>query len=206
MANRSNFFLFGLFLLIAGCGRDSIPANEYAEWITNEGHNLKLTTEMGEYKISIQYRPISMIALQESNNDPTSAAYENATRELSGMHYFTLRLSSAKDNQRFLDACISSGREINELINYFSFEMKNDLQIIEDGDTISCVLYTFERNYDLTPHLDFSLAFPAKSKSNEKLFSDIQFIYNDQKLGTGPVRFSISAETLSQIPAISHNN
>ena len=89
--------------------------------------------------------------------------------------------------------------EEQQRLYYLSFQMKENIRLIQGQDTLAPVLYHFERSFDLSPHRTFVMAFEEPlSKSPE----DRTFILDSPVLGTGPLKLKITAKDLDNIPDI----
>lgn len=77
--------------------------------------------------------------------------------------------------------------DYDKLINYYLFEMQNDLYLVGDNsEKIPCSIYFFERNYDLTKSNRFMLVF-KKFETKGK----VTFTYDNKYLNIGKVNFLI---------------
>ncbi|MDQ3110524.1 MAG: hypothetical protein M3R17_11575 [Bacteroidota bacterium] len=198
--SRMLFFLF--VLLLGACAQSKLAPEKYAQWVKEESNGLQSTKEMSDYKFSLQYRPVDYIALLEiKNTNKPFSEFNKIKVELSGMHYFTFRIASADPQIRVLDIGNTSEQDINPKLNYFSFDMQHNLQLIDGNDTLQCSLYNFERNYELAPYLDFSVAFARKSKNNSDPES-LRFIYNGEALGVGIIQFEYDDKRLRSLPQL----
>ena len=87
--------------------------------------------------------------------------------------------------------------EEQERLYYLSFQMKENIRLLQGQDTLAPVLYHFERSFDLSPHRTFVLAFEAPKSEPSK---DRTFILDSPILGTGPLKLKITAKDLTNIP------
>ncbi|MHB8259768.1 MAG: hypothetical protein ACYDCN_00990 [Bacteroidia bacterium] len=76
--------------------------------------------------------------------------------------------------------------------------MEKDIRMVDGMDTLKCVLFHFERAYDVIPYATFLLAFP-KSKFP---LAEKTFIYNDRVFNKGFIKITYTPEDLSQIPKL----
>lgn len=200
---KINITLVCCFVSVCACSPSKLTPAKYSKWVKDMDHGLFLTRINGDYKLSLQFRPIDYVVSNEIvNSRKTFSEFNKIKKELSGMYYFTFRIESADKGTRVLDIGNTSEADINSKLDYFSFNMQNDLKLVSGNDTLSCGLYNFERNYELAPYLDFSLAFPCdiKDGNHER---DLQFIYDGEALGIGIIKFGYDKKLLNSIPQLS---
>ena len=184
-------------LLFTSCEKDTLPAAGYVQWVENEDNGLRISKQMGDYKLTVQYKPLDYVVLMEEKTEKLAALLlKQRTAQLDQMQYFSLRLQSAIPGANVSDLALIDNDHAS-VINYFTFGMQENIYLVEGKDTLSCKLFQFERTYDLAPYVDFVLAFdqPADKQPSDKVF-----VFNDTKLGIGPVRFQVSNNTISAIP------
>ncbi len=85
--------------------------------------------------------------------------------------------------------------DYQNLVQYFSYDLQNDIQLVQSTDTIKCGLFHFESTYDVAPFNNFLTRFDT-TKAYE---DDIEFIYDDKLFGIGPVKFTIQKKDLEKI-------
>jgi hypothetical protein len=117
------------------------------------------------------------------------------------MQYLTFRISTPNLKSELLKAGISSLEEYNQRILYCSFQMQNDLKLLDGRDTLNCELFHFERVYNLAPYATFSLGFPlGKMECNGKQINDKTLIYDDKMFGVGRINLTIKGKDIENIP------
>jgi hypothetical protein len=194
--------LLPLVLLEAkGCistRQKSLGAGEYISWVENPENGLFVTKPVGDYVFTLQYKPLPYVVMQDEKRPLKKKEMQDKTVSFSDMQYYTFRIGtvSGKDVQRFN---IDNDQQFYSRLEYFSLNMQNDLKLIDNGDTLPCLLYSFERTYGIDPRASFVIAF-NKSKTPGAAKT---LMYSDQALGTGPILLSISASDLQQIPELS---
>jgi len=194
------YFLIAGFLALIGCGTGSLEPKEYMGWIENIENGLKKTEKIGDYEFSLQYKPIEYVALVESRDvNIEEETLKSKVAELKDFQYYNLKIM-ALGAAELLSANIVEEDEYYGRLNYFVTYAQEDIQLIEANDTLPCSLYLFERNYGLANHNNIVLGFKSNNKDADKTV-----IFNDQVLGTGPVRFKINKEDLLEIPSLKTN-
>jgi hypothetical protein len=199
-----NIFTYTFFLLNVGsiffsCDTASVSPRGYVDWIRNEGNGLNVKKRIGQFEFTLQYKPVDYVILDQFKNDSINKTLvDSLSKNYDDMQYYTLRIK-ADDANELMRSGISDESEYDSRLEYFLSEAQDDMMLVENGDTLPCELYHFERNYNLAPMNDIVLGF-AKTKFSDT--SDKTFIYEDQVLDTGPVELTIQASDIKRIPSI----
>ncbi|MGP8217331.1 MAG: hypothetical protein ACLQQ4_17315 [Bacteroidia bacterium] len=172
---------------------------EYVKWVENEQNGLKKKREIGDITFYAQYKPLQYIVCEEErkNDIPDTTAKRRAS-ELNGMQYMTLKIALKDGKEELLRYGISSASDYDDRVNYFSFGMQQDLQLVESGDTLPCLLFHYERIFGLAPYATFSLAF-AKGKN---VNADKTLILFDHVFNKGLVKFFFKGKDIDAAPQV----
>jgi hypothetical protein len=199
--------VFWLFLLAYACSplRIELAPDAYISWVEDPANGILVSKQLNSFGFELQYKPLDYVTLKD-NGDPriSSATLSNENTEIGDMQYFTFRISEAKGGDLLRDD-VSSVDQFSDRLAYFSSGMQNDVKLIENSDTLSCLLFHFERTYGIDPRSTFTLGFPfAKEdgKGGMPAAYDKIFLYDDHELGTGPVYIKISADKINSIPQL----
>jgi len=191
------------------CTKSQLAPRSYMSWIENESNGLKTTRVSGDFKFSLQYKPLEyVVMLNERNTNMDKATMEKEMEEIKDMQYYTLKINSNDEKAEMLRTNLSETNEYYRRIEYFSFHLKNDVYLIDGTDSLPCGLFHFERGYGISPDNNFLLAFPLSKKEIElrkqgkKYFEEKTLIYKDRFLNTGTVRLEIKKNALENIPAV----
>jgi hypothetical protein len=196
---RTHYIFISLFLLVISCKQKMLLPHEYVQWMSNESNGVKVKKKIGDFEFSLQYKTPEYVILQQYKSDTIKSETVNKEKkELDGMQYYTFQVKS-EDGKDILQTGISDESEYSSRLEYFLSDAQDDMSLVENGDTIPCTLYHFERNYNLGPLSTIVLGF-EKTKTFSS--ADKTFIYNDQVLGTGPVQLTIQEKDIQQIPPI----
>lgn len=171
-------------------------------WVEDPQNHLRQKKNIGELTYTIQYKPAQYILCKEydefSNMPADSIIME--TKQLNEMNYFNIKVEIDGFNDEFIKYNLSQTQSYEDRVKYFSYAMQNDLKLVDGEDTLNCVLFHFERTFNVAPYAIFMAAFPNKNK--DKITSKT-FIYNDKYLGSGSVKFLLKATDLKEIPTLS---
>jgi len=200
--NSGFFFSVLLCIVLSGCARNELAPAEYEAWYVEEKKSLQAEKQVGELKFELQYRPADHVLLLDTKNMQLSAAeLEARRRELAGLQHFTLRLSAEGHTDDLLKFRLSNAGEYASRVEYFAFGLQKELKLVEDGDTLPCVLFQYERTFGVSPYSTFVLAFPAR-EPKKKSAQDKTLIYNDVIFGSGPVKLTVRGERIDEVPQL----
>jgi hypothetical protein len=198
-----SFLLLAIAIVMLSCGRKLVSPHEYVKWMKDKQNGLFVTKTIADFEFSLQYKSAEFIAIEQIRSDSVSSkTIEDRKRAINGMQYYTFRIK-ALDGKEVLQSGIADESEYASRLEYFLSYAKADISLIENGDTLACALYHFERNYGLSPITNIVLGFERKPGSES---ADKTFIYNDQVLNSGPVQLTIQAHDIQQIPLIDYAN
>jgi len=160
-----------LCFLLYGC-KESVSYTDYNNWVLNPSNGLYKTTEQQGLNVEVLNKPIPYIIGKEFKSQKLSASdYNKRTSELREMQYFDLKISPT-NGQPMTSYLASDQNEQQANLYYLSYEMQKDIKLIEGQDTLPCLLYHYERYYQLDKQTVITLAFPQKkgnSNFNKKL-------------------------------------
>jgi len=186
-----------------------LPPDDYIKWIKTADNGLFVSKEVGDITYSIQYEPLEYVALRNLKTKSVSKEQlKNETDRLSDLQYYTLKISTSKGTD-ILKYGAEGQYEFNQRIDYYSFRMQSDLKLVEESDTLPCVLFHFERTYGISPYSCFVLAFELTvgekagvSEGKKYRHKDKQFIFYDQTLKNGIIKLKLRGNNLDQLPIL----
>lgn len=185
--------LMGLLIsfLLISCEQGLAP-NELRQFVNEEQNGLIQKKTIPPLAMEVLYKPIDYVVAQENKRSKlTKKVYEDRVEELAGAQYYNLKLTIPNFKERQATD--------PQFLYYLSYQMKEDIQLIEGRDTLRPILYHFERSFDVAPYRTFVLAFEEQDK---ELVSDKIFLLDSEKLGTGRMKVRFSLNDLKNIPTI----
>lgn len=180
---------------MVSCGRSSLPASEYINWLENVDNGLIKSKVIGDVTYRVVYKTRPYIILKKT--DPIEVEKLNMKEEIekySDMEYFDFQIEH-EQNWDPLKAELASSEDYYLRLKYYSFDLEKDIVMVEGGDTIPCAFSHFERTYGIVPYINVGLAFPKS-----ELQSDKTIIYNDPVFNAGLVKFQIKQKNINNIP------
>lgn len=187
------------FLLFACSGKSSLNPKEFIRWVESDENGLFGVKVIEGLEYKIHYRPHEYITLKSQLRDSSISA-DSMRNQLGDLQYFTFQMKNLNGSNSPLKCGLSSETEYYDRIGYLSFGVQNDIKLIENGDTLNCVLAVFERNFNVAPTNTLSLAF--ESKKPLELAVTKEFVFNDKVFGNGPIRIIIDKENIENIPEL----
>jgi hypothetical protein len=191
-----------LLLLICGCNKKhALSPQEYVGWVEDPSNGLRVERTMGPITYSVQYKPYDyVIAKEEKSNNIAKATFETRHKAMKRMQYYTLRIQTT-GNDLLKEGSLSQ-QEYYQRQNYLTFEFQNDIQLIEDKDTLSAALFQMVGNYGLAPYVDFVMGFKSKDSLQDQQQYDKEFILEDKIFGNGILKFIVKKENINSTPEI----
>ncbi len=190
--NRLNpNYWIGLWILCYCTGCGPIAPEEYRQWVEDPDNGLVQHKEAGDYRYELQYRPLAYSALQHYGPSMQSAELDTYTKENGGLQYLELKLSP-KNGKDLLQFGAQSEEDLQRRAYHFSYRMQERIFLEQQGQRFPCVLYHFERSFDLKPGRTFLLGFAA---APEKTGIDCKVIIEDPFLGSDRLSFHFKQDT-----------
>jgi hypothetical protein len=219
-------FLLNFGILLSGCNdventafsetgavttsSEELPPVRYKKEVESLGNGLKTEKKIGDFTFSAQFLPYELVVCNELKKDAlTKEEVAARIKEINQLQYFTFRIKAENSNIELLKTGINSGGEYNDRVEYCSFKMQKDFNLIDGGDTLDCVLFHYERIYGVAPYGTFSLGFPISKKEaafrethKEYNLSNKSIIYDDKVFGNGKIYLTIESKKLNRIPKL----
>lgn len=192
--------LYAIVLIIASSCANIVKPDKMVEFVENPENGLFAEKEMQGVQYRTHFRPVEYMASAEFLKKPEKTISE-IINEVSGLQYFSFEISNKENKGDVLKKNVTSMDEYFQRIEYFSYMAQNDFTLVDGSDTLDCVLYHYERSYNLTPSHRLLLAFPAK-KADDSGKQDKILSYNDQVFGSGRINLCITADNIQKIPKL----
>jgi len=210
------FFSIALMTFISSCtgvggksragkeeNNEQLTPKEYVQWLQDKDNGIKKEKNIDDITFSLQYKPAEYIVCMEEKKDQISdSLLKKQQEEFSDMEYYDLTIALSEGQGELLKHDLTSITQYDERVQYFAFDMQQDIKLIEDGDTIPCSLYHFERTYDVAPYSKFLLGF-VKGKNAEPKERILTFY--DKVFNKGLIKFTYTDEDFNNIPKLKTN-
>lgn len=183
----------------------TLNRSEYIEWVIDENNGLNVEKRINEFIFKSQFKPDEFEALLNLNSDDkiTNSALFEKVEEIKDAQYFTLSISCPDANGDILKYKVSDANEYYARVEYYSFNVQNDITLIDGKDTLQCALCHFERTYSSAPVIKLILAFPESSQQHAKGSCHQKILcFDDRVFACGKVNIEITEKAVCSIPRL----
>lgn len=187
--------------------RQVLSVADYKTWVETDENGLVATKQLNDIVFKCQYKPNAYEALLRLRGDSlTQKALEQTEKDLGHLQFFTFKVATAGNKGELLKYELSNTDEYYRRIEYCSFNMQNDIKLVDAGDTLNCVLFHFERVFSVAPEATFVLGFEdhrsEEDKRKEQFNTDKTLCFNDGIFRLGVINLGISKNKLNTIPEL----
>lgn len=179
---------------------DVLNVHEYVEWIQDPKNGIRKEKSIGDLNFVVQFKPIEyMVCIEERDEKIYDTLLQSRKKELKEMQYFDLKIILNRHEGELLKYNLSSMDQYDQRVKYFAYEMQNDIELVDGIDTLPCVLYHFERTYDVAPYCTILVGFEAKENNiqNQKTF-----LFHDRTFNKGLLKFTFKDNSLKNLPKL----
>lgn len=185
-------------VLFAGCARQSLAPSEYVNWVRDESNGLKVEKEIAGHLFQLQYKPSEYeVLMQTPDVQLSKKSLSEYEENAGGLQFYTLTIVTA-DHREISSSGIADETEYEQRVMYAMSEMQYDFELIDGNDTLPCVFFHCERNFNISPENNILLGFDKSANT----ITDKTLIYTDRLLDCGPVKLTIKAEDIENIPEL----
>lgn len=171
------------------------PSELLSKNANGETVNRTKTTSTNGAIYSLRYKPLAYVIATAKRVQPTVENVNTYKKDYEGLLYFELWLNQENLKGDLLKAITSTPEEYDELIQYCSFGLQNDMQlVINDRDTIFCSGSIYERTYGIKPGITFQTVFERPSQQ----IGNLTYILNDKILKNGPIKIRFSQDEIEE--------
>jgi hypothetical protein len=172
---------------------------EYVNWVGDITHGLKRVRAFSNYIYTAQFKPWEYIVCEEQRKEAIpDSVVKKRLKDLNGMQYVDLKIELKEGEGELLKYGLTNPKEYDERIDYFSFGMQKDIKLVEAGDTLSCLLFHFERVYNIAPSATFLLAFPLGKVPK----GDKTLVFIDHGFNQGIIKFFFDGRDIKNVPQL----
>lgn len=174
--------------------------SEFLKWCTDENNGLVKIKTITDLNYSISYMPSgSMAALELRTEKYDLQSFLKVMDHYTDMSYFKLKIESPSHSGELLKYKLLSPHQYESRIKYLSFEMQNDIYIIQDNDTLRPGLYQYERAFEAAPYATIMMGFDNKKFNKEK---QLTLCFNDRLFEKGYIKFNYLNGQMTHLPKI----
>ncbi len=179
---------------------ETMTLKEFTGWCADKENKLAKEKTISGIRFKLSYLPAEIMALLELRSEHYDFEKFLKTRDTYlEMVYFNFKIEATDGTGELLKYKLESPAQYEARVKYLSFDMQNDLCLVQGNDTLLPGLYQFERTFGVAPYATVMLAFDAKKLDKSKGFT---LVYNDRLFETGLIKFSYSDKQLINLPNI----
>jgi len=166
-------------------------------YIQDERNGLKVTNDVGDYKVAVAYRPTDLLVKQEVGEKPTKEVIDKARKKYQNYYYFILSLS--KLGKEALDQSQGFG-QYSEMVQQLSFRVPEFVNMTTSAsDTIPVADFILNRTYGLSSSTDVLVVFNKEKTIDQKW---VQFNLNEFGMNLGNSRMRFKVKDLEGCPKL----
>lgn len=151
---------------------------------------------IGQITYSAILKPTDYLLSQKRLEDQDTTLKKSNFEDL---QYFDLRIKIEDFHKEFIKYDLESEQEYQQRVQYCAFNMQQDIKLIDGKDTLSCVLYHYERAFDVVPYGHFVLGFETRKSV---LVNTKTIFFYDQLFNNGIIKFTFSPEIMVSEPVL----
>jgi hypothetical protein len=168
-------------------------------WIEDEQNGLIQKKKIGGIEISACYKPEEYNMLKElgPENIKNKSTIDEYKSTNGALQFYELNIS--KDSVDFIQKQSTDIEDYQNQLYYFTFTFQNDIKLIYPGqDTLSPILYHFERAYSLSNKKKMIIAFDIPKENSDDRVVQI----DSPLLSTGVVNLYFSKENINKAESL----
>jgi len=165
-------------------------------FIDNSNNGYIKNKRLGGITYMSVLKPTDYLLAQKKLTDNNSKCKKSDFEDL---QYFDLRIKIDDFKMEFIKYNLSSTQQYQERVNYCAFGMQNDIKLIDGKDTLNCVLFHFERAFDVIPYGHFILGFENKKRNSIEAKT---LCFDDKLFNNGIIKFTYAPGLLAKEPTL----
>ncbi|HNQ13233.1 MAG TPA: hypothetical protein PKM16_08525 [Bacteroidia bacterium] len=192
-------FLMWSWALCLGCKNGSLKPDEYILYVRNPENGLNSCVQTHQAKFCIQLEPSHYLALKELKGKELSGLkLDKELEKFQDYLYVDFSIKLNDGSSRLLDKLDTIN--YNKNYTYLAFGLGSNIKLLNQHDTLNCLMYQFVDNYGISPEYHFQMIFDRP----EELYgsSEYLFQFNDGVFNFEPLSVPISIKALQKLPTL----
>lgn len=166
------------------------------EFIDNSANGFIKTKTIDAITYSAILKPVDYLLAQKKIEEQNPNLKKSDFEDL---QYFDLRIKIEDFHKEFIKYDLKSEQQYQERVQYCAFQMQKDIKLIDGLDTLDCVLYHYERAFDIIPFGHFILGFEPRK---DAMVATKTLFFYDQLFNNGIIKFTFSPEIMVREPML----
>ena len=177
-----------------------ISLNEFIKWYGNTENHLRKSKDISELRYTLSYMPAENMAFLELRSEQYDySRFQKTCESYSELTYFNLKIELPNGSGELIKHNLQTAAQYDSRVKYTSFEMQNDIYLIQGNDTLRPGLYQCERIFEVAPYLTASIAFDNEKFDKTK---GLTIVFNDRLFEKGFIKFNYTNGQLIDVPTI----
>lgn len=187
-----------MLVIFASCKRAALSRDEYIKYINTE-EDFCVTREFNGVSYKLKLQPPELLTLKNSpeqinNNEDFEKSLEYFKDKLN----FIFLIEDASKVDVKVKSAVFDKQIYASVLKYANTELRNDLKLIQNGDTLICSVVHLESANSLQPVIRLSLGFTDLDPLNK----NYTLVYNDRMFQNGPIKFNYSSTLFERMPEL----
>ncbi len=198
----NRLYILLIFIFITSCSyRKVVSAPELKEYILNEEHGLYKKTVKNEVTIEAFYRPAELVWARDlaEIHDPQKRKEQKEIYD--SLTYFTLHFS--RNGKEIENAYVSDPTKFKAVVSYLSFDINNDLFLLQQKDTTNALDVVYSRTFGIADGTSVMAIF---NKNMSNCDGSLKLCFNDTMFDTGLTEFVFESNDIKKAPTLTSND
>lgn len=192
---------FFIIILMAGltqcANKKTLAPDAYMQYLNSSESGLMLSKEYNQISYKLKMQPAGYLAIANSGASiKTQADFKASLNNYKEQMNFILLIQDAEKSNHRVKSMVFNKQEYGTILAYANTDLKNDIVLIQERDTLYCRMLHLESANSLQPILRLSLSFNGIN-ANAKEFT---LILNDNIFNNGPIKFYYSKKVMENLP------
>ncbi len=189
-------FILSLYLLATACSPNKIVSEaDLKQYITDEEHGLHKQVTKNDTEIEVFYRPAEMVWKNDLESDPEKKRQQ--LRQIDSLSYFIFHFS--RKGKEIENGYVSNPDQFKAVVDYLSFEIYNDLFLLQGKDTVWATDAVYTRTFGSSRGTSVMAVFKANLKNSN---GEIKLCFDDKTLGIGLTEFEFDIRDIKNTPTL----
>lgn len=189
-------------VIIVSCNslsKKQLSVKEYSYWFEQNKETFEHEKTVGDYSFKLLFIPPEIKILTEVSNpnEIDEKYYQERLSELKNKIFCSFEITPINQTQTMLETETNNPTEYGSKLNYFISLAQQDFYIIQNKDTMRSLSYHFENTYGIKKSNTISMIFENRNSNG-----DIEFVFDDKVLNTGPIIFTQQSFNKTSIPQL----
>jgi hypothetical protein len=187
-----------IVIFLTSCKRASMSREEYITYMNNS-EKLCVVKEFNGIQYKAKIQPPELLTLKNSDVEiKTNSDFKKELEYFKDKINFVFIIEDVDKNNTVVKSTVFNKERYAAILAYANTDLKKDLLLIQNGDTLYCSVFHLEPANSIQPVLRLSLGFSNLNAQNK----DYTLIFNDNIFSNGPLKFRYAKGLFEQLPEL----